>query len=159
MDLGWRGAGHYSACHTLTKFFRKGAPKVVKAKVNQLVNQTRLVSSTGTVSSEHTLGTSLVVKNPPCNAGDAGSIAGPHMPLSPCTTAREPTSRSERSHGALNIQHAAAKTQGGQINFKIHTHTHNMIKTKKLMTMSSYNLQMKVNCKYVSVPLFYTHVL
>ena len=37
----------------------------------------------------------LVVKNPPANAVDMGSIPGPgrsHMALSPCTTITEPVS-------------------------------------------------------------------
>ena len=63
-----------------------------------------------------------VVKNPPCNAGDAGSITGqgikvPHATgnQSLCTTTREkPSQRNDRSHN--KEPRDAAKTQCSQIN-------------------------------------------
>ena len=56
-----------------------------------------------------------VVKNPPSNAGDVGSIPGrgPKIPhavgqLNPCTTTREPVRRNERSC-VLQLRPNAAK--------------------------------------------------
>ena len=71
-----------------------------------------------------------VIKNPPCNAGDVGSIPGlgtkmPHAmgQLSPCAVTTELTTTLDRPcnatrdlHDAMKIPCAATKTQCSQIN-------------------------------------------